>query len=236
MPARTTTPRLPRLLDTLRQQHGPLSPPPAHNAFELVLWEKVAYLASDERRAAVFAQLRSRVGLTPDAILAANRTTIIEILAQGGMSAVERASNVIATAELIIGEFEGSLDDICAASLADAKKQLKRIRGIADPGAEKILLLTRTHPVLGLDSNGLRVLTRLGYGTATKSYAATYRSATASAMAELGTDFEPLIDAHLELRRHGQTVCKTTSPRCGACVLRNDCPTATSPPPVATAR
>jgi endonuclease-3 len=224
MPTSQPARRLPRLLDALRQQQGPLSPPPARNAFELVVWEKVAYLASDERRAAVFAELRARVGLTPDAILAANRSTLIDILARGGMAAVERASNVIATAELIIGEFDGALDMICAGPLAEAKKQLKRIHGIADPGAEKILLLTRTHPGLGLDSNGLRVLTRLGYGTPAKSYAATYKSATTSAMAELGRDFAPLIDAHLSLRHHGQTFCKTTNPRCGACVLRAECP------------
>ena len=82
------------------------------------------------------------------------------------------------------------------------------------------------HAVLGLDSNGLRVLTRLGYGTAEKNYAATYKSATTSALAELGPDIEPLIDAHLELRHHGQMVCKTANPRCGVCVLRMQCPTA----------
>ena len=228
MPTDAPQPRLPRLLDTLRRQHGPLSPPPAHTAFELVLWEKVAYLASDERRAAVFAQLRNHVGVTPEAILDANRSQIIDILTLGGMNAVERASNVIATAELIVGEFDGSLDAICAGPLAEAKKQLKRIRGVADPGAEKILLLTRTHPVLGLDSNGLRVLTRLGYGTTAKSYAATYKSATTSAMDELGTEIEPLIVAHLALRHHGQMVCKTSNPRCGACALRPECPTAAS--------
>ena len=46
-----------------------------------------------------------------------------------------------------------------------------------DPGAEKILLFSRTHSILALDSNGLRVLRRLGYGEERKSYASTYRSA-----------------------------------------------------------
>jgi endonuclease III len=219
------TPRLPQLLDALRRHHGPLSPPPAHTAFELVLWEKVAYLASDERRAAVFALLRQRVGLTAQAILAANRTLIVDILETGGMNAAERASHVIATAEMVVAEFDGALETICAGPVGAATKQLKRIHGIADPGAEKILLLTRSHPVLGLDSNGLRVLTRLGYGTVARNYATTYRSATASALAELGGEIDSLIDAHLTLRRHGQTVCRTVNPHCGACVLRQECPT-----------
>ena len=46
---------------------------------------------------------------------------------------------------------------------------------IGEPGAEKILLFARVYPVLGLDSNGVRVLTRLGLVVEAKSYAATYR-------------------------------------------------------------
>lgn len=219
-------PKLDRLLGLLQSHYGPISPPPTQNAFELVVWEKAAYLTTDERRAVVFNRLRQRVGLTPDALLNADRGLIIEVLATGGMNAAERASNLIAAAEMVVGEFDGSLDAVCARPLADAKKQLRRIRGIADPGAEKILLLTRTHPVLGLDSNGLRVLTRLGYGTAAKSYAATYRSATESALAELGDDIERLIETHLVLRHHGQAVCKTSAPRCGACAVSASCPSA----------
>jgi endonuclease-3 len=101
-----------------------------------------------------------------------------------------------------------------------------RIYGIGEPGAEKILLFTGSHAVMGLDSNGLRVLTRLGYGTAAKSYTTTYRSATAAALPELGSKIDSLVEANLLLRTHGQTVCKTSAPRCGACVIREDCPSA----------
>ena len=41
---------------------------------------------------------------------------------------------------------------------------LKKFPAIGDPGVDKILLLTRTEPVMALDSNGLRVLVRLGFG------------------------------------------------------------------------
>jgi endonuclease III len=218
--------RLARLLGRLRAKYGPASPPPPKNAFELVAWEKVAYLAPDEKRAAAFALLRRQIGLTPKKILAARRGALIDVLATGGIGAPERAENLAKAAELVVGDFDGDLDEVCRRPLPEAKKQLMRIRGIGEPGAEKILLFTRSHAVMGLDSNALRVLGRLGYGSAAKTYTATYRSATAAAVAELGTDLDTLIDANLLLRAHGQALCKTASPRCGACVIRSDCPSA----------
>lgn len=218
---------LKQVLATLREYHGTQSPPPTRGAFELVLWEKVAYLATDERRAAAFASLRHLIGTTPQAIVAAKRSVLIDVLATGGIAAPERAQHMIEAAELVIGEFDGALDAVCAEPLDVAKKQLKRIYGIADPGAEKILLLTRAHPVMGLDSNGLRVLTRLGYGTESKSYTATYKSATDAALPEFHGNIDRLIDANLLLRHHGQTICKTTKPKCGACVVSDRCPSAT---------
>jgi endonuclease III len=218
------------ILRRLKAKYGAQSPPPATNAFELVIWEKVAYLATDERRAAAFERLRRAVGLTPKSILAAKRSILVDVLATGGIAAPERANNLIAAAELVVGEFDGALDAVCSRPLPDAKRQLKRIYGIADPGAEKILLLTRKHPVMGLDSNGLRVLTRLGFGVAAKTYGATYKSATEAVTPEFRGNIDAMIDANLLLRHHGQTVCKTTRPRCGVCVLRAQCPSASKTP------
>jgi endonuclease III len=218
--------RLATLIGRLRAKYGPPTPPPAKTAFELVAWEKVAYLATDEKRATAFRLLRRKIGVTPQKILAAKRAELIDVLETGGIGAPERANNLIKAAELVIGDFDGSLADVCRRPLPEAKKQLMRIYGIGEPGAEKILLLTRSHAVMGLDSNALRVLTRLGYGTTAKSYTTTYRSATAAALPELGSKMETLIDANLLLRTHGQTVCKTAAPRCGACVIREACPSA----------
>lgn len=218
--------RLAKLVDQLRSKYGPPQPPPAKTAFELVAWEKVAYLALDERRTAAFALLRRKIGITPKKILAAPRADLIDVLATGGIGAPERANNLIKAAEMVVGDFDGPLDEVCRRPLPEAKKQLMRIYGIGEPGAEKILLFTHSHPVLGLDSNGLRVLTRLGYGDAAKTYSAAYRSATSAALFELGADIEFLIEANLLFRTHGQTVCKTTKPRCGACVIRESCPSA----------
>lgn len=79
---------------------------------------------------------------------------------------------------------------------------------------------------VALDSNGLRVLLRLGYGAERKSYRA-YREVQAAAMAELPADCDTLVRAHLLLRTHGRTLCRATRPTGDGCPLRAGCAHAT---------
>src|SRR3989442_1324186 len=85
---------------------------------------------------------------------------------------------------------------------------------IRDPGAEKILLFSRTHPFLALESNGLRVLVRLGYGEESKNYSTTYRSAQRAAAAEVEENIPARVRAHQLLRIHGQELCTRSAPKC----------------------
>jgi endonuclease III len=216
--------RLHRVVARLLEQHGRQAPPPANTAFALVLWEKVAYLAPDKRRAEAFEILRARVGLTPQAILAANPSVLREIAAVGGKVEIEkRAQNMQVAAATVIDEFGGSLDNVLRLPHREAMRALQRFPGVGEPGAERILLLMRAQRVLSLDSNGTRTMVRLGYGADHKNYSTMYRSVRDAAAKELRDDFDWLIDAHLVLRRHGQEVCKTSAPRCEMCSLRADC-------------
>jgi endonuclease-3 len=79
-------------------------------------------------------------------------------------------------ARLALDEFEGDLETLRRLPLRQARRALMRFPSIGEPGAEKILLFGRSHAVLGLESNGVRVLTRLGVVPEGKSYGATYRS------------------------------------------------------------
>jgi len=223
MPGRSP-PRLQRIVARLLQQHGRQAPPPADTAFALVLWEKVAYLATDERRAQAFDMLRKRVGLTPEAILEAKPSVLREIAAVGGKVEIEkRAQNMQVAAALVMDEFGGSLDSVLRLPHREAMRALQRIYGIGEPGAERILLLMRARRVLPLDSNGARTMVRLGYGADQRNYSTMYRSVRDSAEKELHDTFDWLIDAHLVLRRHGQDVCKASTPRCEICSVRAEC-------------
>jgi endonuclease III len=118
-------------------------------------------------------------------------------------------------------------DESAALPLREATRALQRFPGLGAPGAERVLLLAGAHPVLALDSNGLRALVRLGFAVEQPSYAATYRAVREAL--ELPDDVAWLRRAHLLLRQHGRETCKRTRPRCDGCALARRCPAATGP-------
>ena len=94
---------------------------------------------------------------------------------------------------------------------------------IGEPGAEKILLFSGVLAVLALDSNGVRVLVRLGVGEERKSYAATYKSVREITKEQPPEDCKLLTRAHLLLRRHGLELCLRNGPACHACPVNSEC-------------
>jgi endonuclease III len=211
-----------RLIDALRALYGRPKPPAVTDPFEQVLWENVAYLASDERRARAWKRLEVEVGTKPAAILKAPRSKLMEI-GRAGIVPAATAEKLREIAEIAVEEFGGDLKPVLKLPLKDAKKALRKFPSIGEPGAEKILLFAGSHPVLALDSNGLRVLRRLGFGKEDKNYTKSYRSAQEAVAPGLPLDTAWLTEAHQLLRRHGQELCKTNHPRCDACPLQKDC-------------
>jgi hypothetical protein len=51
------------LVDKLQHHYGLPAPPASSDPLELIIWENIAYLASDERRAEAFATLKRRIGI-----------------------------------------------------------------------------------------------------------------------------------------------------------------------------
>jgi hypothetical protein len=202
---------LPALLDQLEQADGPPDPVPSADGWELVLAENVAYLVGDQRRWQALAELRTTVGLAPDQILAAPES-VLRAIAIGPGDRVQRLRR--------------------CAELAIARAPWRAYPGIGQPGQDRIDLFTGSRPVLALDANALRVLTRLGHGTPAASYAASYRQAQAAASAQLPATVPALQRAHQLLRRHGQLTCRRKDPGCPTCALAASCPSAGHPPPL----
>jgi endonuclease III len=212
-----------RIVDRLRTAYGDPTPPLAMDPFSVVLYENIAYLTLEERRASAFRELQRRIGVTPQAIARASLTSLRAVAATGGVYPDLRASRMREAARIVIEEFGGDVKSVLNEPAARRRRLLKKFPAIGDPGVDKILLFSRTEPVMALESNGLRVLLRLGFGTESKSYAASYKSAQRALGAFHERDFDLLIDAHVLLARHGREICKRTSPFCELCTLRNSC-------------
>jgi endonuclease-3 len=215
--------RFDRLIALLRRRYGQAALPPAKGPFELVLWENACYLLPDERRLEVFNALRDKVGLNPAAIDGAPGGVLLPIAMRGGMRPTMRVFRWREIARITLNQFVGDLDSILSRPYPEARKALKQFPTIGDPGAEKILLLCGVAAGLPLESNGLRVLSRVGFGRIQKNYAATYRSVQDEVKPELPAAIERLQEAHFLLRAHGQTLCKDKMPLCHECPVSAEC-------------
>jgi endonuclease-3 len=217
-------PEFKKLIARLQKHYGAPDLPPARGPFELVIWENACYLMPNERRAEVFEGLRRQVGLTPDAIFKAPKDVLLPLAQRGGMRPETRVFRWQEIARITREQFGGDLDQILQWPYPKAKKALKLFPTIGDPGAEKILMFCGAADGLPLESNGLRVLTRIGYGRVhLKNYVAMYRSVQEAIAPELPKDAPALARAHLLLREHGKTLCRDASPQCFECPLENMC-------------
>jgi endonuclease-3 len=214
---------LTQVVARLREYYGKPAPPPVTDPFEQVLWENVAYLADDEKRAAAFSALRKTVGLRPDDILKAKPGKLLAVTRMGGMVPELRAQRLRQSAEIAQILLQGKLDAALDESLAKARKTLQRFPTIGEPGAEKILMFAGKYPVLGLESNGLRVLLRLGFAEEQKSYSASYRAIKNAISGQLPQTCKSLVAAHQLLRRHGQELCRRSRLLCDQCPLKDAC-------------
>ena len=212
-----------KVIARLKRHYGEPKLPPARGPFELVMWENACYLLPNERRAEVFEGLRLKVGLKAESILKSNGETLLALATRGGMRPETRVFRWREIARITVTQFAGDLDQILREPYEKAKRALKKFPNIGDPGAEKILLFCGMGPGLPLESNGLRVLTRLGYGRAQKNYGATYRSVQEALRDQLSRTAAELARSHLLLREHGKTLCKTNAPLCRVCPLADLC-------------
>jgi endonuclease III len=223
-----------KIVERLEDHYGPPSAPISSDPFELILYENIAYLVSDDRREKAFRELKKRVGVRPADVLTAPVEELAEITAMGGIFPDLRARRLQESARMVRDQFGGNLRRVLALDPVQARKALRKFPVVGEPGADKILLFTGTVPSLAPESNGLRALVRLGFVQEHKNYSTMYRAAQTALQDECGEDcapqrsFEKMIVAHQLLKRHGQELCRRSAPRCEACPLRKTCPSASA--------
>lgn len=214
---------LAQVVECLQATYGRPKPPPAADPWHFILWENVAYLADDARRQKALAVLKERAGLRPAQVSAASDDVLMDVT-RFGITPELRVAKLRRCAQIALEEFDGDVKQILDWPTPKAKKALQKFPGIGAPGAEKILLFCHRLKALALESNGLRVLLRLGFGAEGKNYSATYRNVQEAISTELQDDYVWLIEAHQLLRQHGQELCAAKRPRCADCPLAADCP------------
>jgi len=191
------------------------------------------YPAADLPCSRGFEALKREVGLKPENILEAPKTKLTKLTRLGGIVPELRAEKLKEIARMAKNEFGKDLLAMLKRWMLEEKKQPgKGIRGaksvlqkfpvIGEPGAEKILLFSKLAPVAAVPSACVSVAIRLWGGTG-KNYAADYRVAREILSAGLDETFEARQRAYLLLKKHGQEICKRSTPKCEICPLTRQC-------------
>jgi endonuclease III len=212
---------LAEVVGLLKRHHGSLPVPPSSDPFELILWENIAYLASPARKREAFEKLRSSIGTSPDRILAAGERDLRAVGAFGILKKAT-AAKLRTCARIAVELFAGDVKGALGEPIQSAVSRLKVFPSIGTPGAERVLLFAGRIAALSPESNGIRVLGRVGMIPQDTSYGRMYSAARSLS---LGTRRKPawFQEAHILLQEHGRTLCRRKAPQCPECPLRKIC-------------
>lgn len=211
-----------KILEALEEFYGEQEAAWPTDPYLYLVWLHCGYPASDERCSRGWQILRNVVGVKPDQILAASLAKLTKALTPGGMVPEVRAKRLKEVAARVIEECGSDLRVGLQNAPSAARKLLKKFPGIADPGADRILLFAGVAPIAAVPSNCPHVMIRIMRGPEPKDYGVTYREAQKELQA-LPENFAARSRAFLLLKRHGQELCKRTKPRCGQCPIRESC-------------
>jgi endonuclease III len=213
----------PELLDKLEEFYGRQEPRWPVDPYEFLVWWHCGYPASDATCTKGWDSLRSEVGIEPQNLLAATPRKLASALKPGGMIPELRALRLKEIAMRVKDQLGGDLRAALAVPLSAARKTLKKFPGIADPGADRILLFAGIKPIAAVPSNGTQVLVRILYGQERENYGANYGDAQQAITEEVPETFDARTRAYLLLKHHGQEICKRTKPKCETCPVSSYC-------------
>lgn len=214
---------VPDLLDRLEKLYGPQEPSFPVDPYEFLVWWHCGYPASDAACEKGWAKLKEDIGTDPARLLAAKPAKLAAALKPGGMVPELRAERLKEIAARVQDEFGGDLRGGLAGPIAKSRKILKSFPGIADPGADRILLFAGIAPIAAVPSNCVHVLTRILHGREEENYAAGYREAQRAIAADVPEKLDARMRAYLLLKKHGQEKCKRSNPKCNECAVKLQC-------------
>ena len=214
---------IPELLNQLEAHYGRQKSGWPSDPYQFIVWWNCGYPPSEAACSKGWAALEKEIGTGPKQILAAQTAALARALKAGGLIPDLRARRLKEIAAKVRSEFGGNLLSGLTGPVAAARKTLKQFPGIADPGADRILLFGKIAPVAAVPSNCPHVLVRIRGGPKQGKYSAEYRAAQQAIAAELPETFHARKRAYLLLKKHGQELCKRSTPKCEECPVNSAC-------------
>jgi endonuclease-3 len=209
--------RLRPILKKLEQAYGSPRWTPNHDPLGELVATILSQNTSDVNSDRAYAALRAAYP-TWDEVLNATPDDLASVIRSGGLATLKsrRIQEMLHTLKARQGDFR--LDFLMDMPMPAARAFLAEFAGVGPKTIACVLLFACGQPAFPVDTHIHRVTTRLGLlpvgCTAERAHAV----------------LEPLIPpaqvyrAHVNLIRHGRTVCKARLPDCRRCCLRSWCP------------
>lgn len=205
-----------RIYDLLLEHLG--EPPPrgpADPLSELVL-TILSQNTADTNSSRAYDALRQRFP-TWEEVLEADTSELAETIRIGGLANVKAPRIQAILRQLRAERGHLDLDFLADMSVAEAREYLTSLRGVGLKTASCVLLFALHKPAFPVDTHIHRVTRRLGLVPAKANPDQT------SALLESLVPESAYYVFHVNLIRHGRTLCKASSPQCHACFLAADC-------------
>lgn len=209
--------RIAAICRRLGKVYGPVEPPPQRPVLDALVATILSQNTSDANSHAAFEELRQRFE-DWDAVRRAPAGRIARAIRKAGLSN-RKAPRIKAILKRVYDERgELSLNSLCRMPTAEALEYLRELDGVGPKTAACVLLFACRKPVLPVDTHVHRVSRRLGLiGPGTDA---------AKAHEELARLVPPrrVLEFHIQLVRHGRTICSARGPKCDQCRLLDLCP------------
>jgi endonuclease III len=221
--------RLHTILKKLQRAHG--SPPwtPNHDPLGELIATILSQNTSDVNSDRAYAALRATFP-TWDEVADAHPDGLATVIRSGGLARLkcQRIQEILRTLRACQGHLR--LDFLLHMPMPAARAFLADFPGVGPKTIACVLLFACGHPAFPVDTHIFRVTTRLGL------LPAGCTAERAHAILEPLIPSAQVYEAHVNLIRHGRTVCKARLPDCQHCCLRSSCPYPQPPTKTGAAR
>jgi endonuclease III len=201
----------------LRNFRGPVEPPPQWPVLDELIATILSQNTSDANSDAAFEELRRRLP-DWDAVRRAPVARIAKAIRRAGLSN-RKAPRIKGILQQIFDQRgELSLDFLGSMDTRDALDYLRGFSGVGPKTAACVLLFACRKAVLPVDTHVHRVSRRLGLISP--------RTGAEKAHEELAhlVPGRLVLEFHIQLIRHGRTICSARRPQCEECPLIDLCP------------
>jgi endonuclease III len=200
----------------LRAYYGRVQPPEQWPVLDELIATVLSQNTSDANSSAAFEELR-RSFPDWDAVRLAPAARIARAIRSGGLS-LQKAPRIKAILRQIHEDRgEMSLDFLCDTPTPQAIEYLAKLPGVGPKTVACVLLFACRKPVLPVDTHVHRVCQRLGLIGPRVDAIKAHRNLTGL------VPLRRVLEFHIQLIRHGRSLCRARNPKCAECPLLDLC-------------